>query len=171
MQRLNGKTVLLPGRQNGFFARITRRFPPADDRRIFRLVREQLIPLAARPPQTLNLRVLKKRLKEGATYAARNRKGALIGFIHMIERKDRMWIDLLAVDASCQGQGIGSRLLRAGERYALRKGHRLLLVGVDRRNEHGRRFYERHGFRVLRYLPDFDCWQMAKTLNDQRSGP
>lgn len=166
MQRLNGKTVLHPRKQNGFFARITRRFPLADDRVIYRLIREQLIPLAKRPPQTISLRILKKRLKEGATYAARNRKGALIGFIHVMERKDRMWIDLLAVDTPFQGMGIGSMLLEAGQRYALRKGHRQMLVGVDRSNEKGRRFYERHGFRVLQYLPDFDCWQMAKSLTD-----
>jgi ribosomal protein S18 acetylase RimI-like enzyme len=166
MQRLIGKTVLRPRTQDGFFARITRRFPPADDRRIYRLIVKELIPLAKHPPQTINLRKLKKRLKEGATYAARNRKGALIGFIHLIERGGRMWIDLLAVDAGCQGRGIGSRLLERGERYARRKGYGELLVGVDRGNERGSRFYERHGFHVVQYIPDFDCWQMAKVLAD-----
>lgn len=162
---MNGKTVLLPKRQNGFFARITRRIPPVDDRRIFRLIREQLIPLASRPPQTMSLRILKRRLREGATYVARDRRGACIGFIHVLERQDQLWIDLLAIDTPFQGRGIGSRLLAAGERYASRKGDKQVLVGVDRKNKQGRRFYERHGFRVMRYLPDFDCWQMAKWLD------
>lgn len=165
MQRLNGKTVLHPQRQNGFFARITRRIPPVDDRRIYRLIRDLLIPLASRPPQTMSVRILKRRLREGATYVARNRKGTCIGFIHVLERQDRMWIDLLAIDTPYQGRGIGSRLLAAGETYAFRKDNKEILVGVDRSNKQGRLFYERHGFRVMRYLPDFDCWQMAKTLD------
>lgn len=162
---MNGKTVLHPPRQNGFFARLTRRIPLLDDRRIFRMVRDLLIPLSTRPPQTLSLAKLKRRLREGATYVARSRKGACIGFIHVITRQNRVWIDLLAVDAPYQGRNIGSRLVGEAERYAAKRGFGEVLVGVDRGNEKGRRFYERHGFHVVQYLPEFDCWQMAKVLH------
>ena len=61
-------------------------------------------------------------------------------------REDEYYLDSLAVDASHQGQGLGTRLLSAFEAQAARLGHKKLLLLVDQDNPKARRLYARLGY-------------------------
>lgn len=55
-------------------------------------------------------------------------------------------IDEFFVRPECRGRGIGSGLLRRAETEVIRAGCTRMSLQLGRSNEHGRRFYSRHGF-------------------------
>ena len=59
---------------------------------------------------------------------------------------DDDWIEDLWVAEDCRGQGVGSRLLAAGERQIGERGHELGYLRVVAENLGARRFYARHGW-------------------------
>ena len=61
----------------------------------------------------------------------------------------------LAVDPSHQGKGLGLELLKECELEAARRGCSSITLEVREDNEGGIRFYERHGYVVLRSMPDY----------------
>lgn len=65
--------------------------------------------------------------------------GRIVGFIALIQHV----VGGLFVDPACQGRGVGTALIEFAKRC---KGP--LEVDVFTRNEPGRRFYERRGFRL-----------------------
>jgi ribosomal protein S18 acetylase RimI-like enzyme len=86
---------------------------------------------------------------------------AVVGFI-TTERLDdgRYEVTRLYVDPDSRGAGTGSRLLRAVFDVLEQRGIIDVLVNVFGDNHDGRRFYERHGFRLIE-----DTWT---TVGDQR---
>lgn len=143
---------------------ITKRIPALDDQRILRLVHQELIPLAHRQPKTFTRKDLRIRLREGSTYTARNSKGQCIGFLHLIIRYGRFWIDMLAVHPSYQGRGVGQQLLQQAEKKVIRRKKPHLTVLVDRKNERGLHFYERNGYQLMQYVKEIDCYLMEKKI-------
>lgn len=57
-----------------------------------------------------------------------------------------LWIQMLGIDASYRGQGIGTRLLEFAEEQALARGIPRLSLGVVADNAGAKRLYERFGF-------------------------
>jgi len=61
----------------------------------------------------------------------------------------------IVVDPKKQGSGLGARLLRACEFEALRKKCRLISLEVRSDNRQAIAFYEKHGFGVVKTVPDY----------------
>jgi GNAT superfamily N-acetyltransferase len=73
--------------------------------------------------------------------------GAVVGFIAVADRGDARWIDQMYVDPARVGGGIGTRLLA----HALATLAPPIRLWTFQANAGARRFYERHGFRALRF--------------------
>lgn len=61
-------------------------------------------------------------------------------------RDDEYYLDSLAVDSSCQGQGIGTILIEAFEKRAQQLGHSKVMLIVDVNNPKAQKLYERLGY-------------------------
>ena len=75
----------------------------------------------------------------------------------------------IAVDPACQGRGAGALLLDECEREAARRGCERLTLEVRRDNVGAIRFYENHGYAIVRTLNDYyedgsAGYKMAKAL-------
>jgi ribosomal protein S18 acetylase RimI-like enzyme len=68
----------------------------------------------------------------------------ILRFLHTYERGD-FYLQFLAVDGDCRGQGIGSRLIQSMEERARQSGSARFALDVSARNEGARRLYERRG--------------------------
>jgi ribosomal protein S18 acetylase RimI-like enzyme len=71
---------------------------------------------------------------------------------------DEMCIDVLVVDASMRGKGIGSLLMQSAFEIALKNQCTAVIVDVASTNPNARRLYERLGFKFVqtikfKYLP------------------
>lgn len=101
--------------------------------------------------------------------AARGRElaGAAVLFFRSGSRVARLYS--IATAASARGEGIGTRLLGACERVALRRRCDRLRLEVRQDNLAAQGLYERHGYRriaeVEAYYEDgADAWRYEKTL-------
>ena len=63
------------------------------------------------------------RVAEGAAYVL-ERDGAICGALVLLDFPGYLLLDNIAVDPSCQGQGLGRILIAFAEGEALRRGHR-----------------------------------------------
>ena len=78
---------------------------------------------------------------------------ALIGSIYVELRGDRGYLGMLAVSPARQREGIGTRLMAAGEEFCREMGCRAMeLTVVDKRTELPP-LYERFGYRVTGTAP------------------
>lgn len=145
---------------------VRERLPNQDDDAIMRLVIAELIPKSHNPKHFEHIHTdLPLRLKYGTTYVETDQHNRLIGFIHILAlRGGILLIDLLAVKSTAKRSGVGSRLLAQAE-YAgrSRRCHKSILL-FDLGNDQARHFYERAGYHVTRYLPDYKCYEMEKTI-------
>lgn len=69
----------------------------------------------------------------------------------------RAYIYSFRVRPAYRGVGVGSRLLEVAEQDLIRRGIRKVTLNVARDNRDARRFYERHGYRVV--APEPGRWQ------------
>lgn len=69
-------------------------------------------------------------------------------------------VSILAVCECCRGQGLGSRLLREGERVALERGCQFAFL--DTMEYQAPAFYERRGYQQVGRLPNWDSHGHAK---------
>ncbi|GAC41502.1 GNAT family N-acetyltransferase [Paenibacillus popilliae] len=142
------------------------RRPASDDRIIRRLILEELLPhsnLIWEESQVL--KGIPVRLRDGVTYVAANRRNQAVGFALVQARNNILLIDLLAVSSTSQGKGCGAALLERAERYGRKQRCLLSRVYVDQGNGVARRFYERHGYLVRRYIMQIACHEMEKPLD------
>lgn len=82
-------------------------------------------------------------------------RGLLGLLLDLGSHRGLFYLDVLAVDASCRGQGIGSRLLEETEAEARRQGYASVVLDVVDENPRARKLYESVGFEKTkhRYLP------------------
>jgi ribosomal protein S18 acetylase RimI-like enzyme len=87
----------------------------------------------------------------------------ILGYTLAISRKDSQATRLysLAVLPGMVGRGVGSRLLRAAEAAASRRGAERLQLEVRADNDAAVRFYERHGYHVFGRVDDYYADGMA----------
>jgi GNAT superfamily N-acetyltransferase len=87
---------------------------------------------------------------------------------------DDDWIADLWVAEDCRGQGVGSRLLAAGERQIAGRGRERGYLRVVAENSGARRFYARHGWSEAESYPHekwgFAMIDLAKPLTPQPVG-
>lgn len=95
-----------------------------------------------------------------------------IDFTHVASGRVTLWA--LRVVPSLRNYGIGAELLRVAEQHAVQRGGRHLDLTVDRRNLDALRFYERHGFSIVRASDvngrspedggSTECWLLTKAI-------
>jgi len=139
---------------------------------IYRLIRAELLPLARKrfPGLRADVAELRARLALGKTLTVAS-GGKTVGFIHLIERKPAVWIDMLAVDRAHQGKGLGTRLLRRAERHAAAAGAKAMKLLVDAGNITAIRFYAQNGFAGIGYHPGLHCYEYVKSLDPMKKLP
>jgi ribosomal protein S18 acetylase RimI-like enzyme len=138
-----------------------------DDRWIHRLVRRELIPHVKRefPSMRYDPTHTKKRLNQGITYiVAKGKNTPPLGFITLLVKDDYLFIDMLAINRSFQGKGLGSALMGQAERYGRDKGCFMSELYVDRRNKGAQRFYAKKGYIQTDYNSDIRCYLFTKAL-------
>ncbi|MBJ6360973.1 GNAT family N-acetyltransferase [Paenibacillus sp. GCM10012307] len=62
------------------------------------------------------------------------------------------YIDMLCVDKSNRGQGIGTKLLEAAETYGAKKGFAIVSLNVEQDNSGARRLYEALGYQEIKQI-------------------
>lgn len=148
---------------------IRKRKPSRDDGTIYRLVVDELLPFTASVEKdSVNLKEIKNRLKEGTTFVASNPTGGRpYGFIHLVVRDQILFVDMLAITKDFQGQGWGTRLMEKGEKYGRSQGCVETSLFVDQSNPKARKFYEKQGYRYQYYIPGLSCAVLSKPLAEQ----
>ncbi|WP_438449257.1 GNAT family N-acetyltransferase [Gorillibacterium sp. sgz5001074] len=141
------------------------RNPVKDDPRLLRLVITRLMPFArkARPETTINRREIIRRWRDCRVKVA-VKNHIPVGFVSCKVAGGVLTIDMLAVDRRVEGQGFGSALIGAAEKYGKRQGALLSQLAVDEPNTHAQRFYERKGYGVEVYLPEHRLYILSKKL-------
>jgi ribosomal-protein-alanine acetyltransferase len=99
----------------------------------------------------------------------------ILGFIIILYRRGSgvAGIETINVDPSFQGQGIGKRLLKAGEAKIVEKGFSKIRLEVSAGNKQACALYEKSGFRITALLKHYyknqhhgthDAFRMVKQL-------
>lgn len=84
-------------------------------------------------------------------------EGDVIGFIGLWKgmayefEEEYIRVVALAVDQAYQKQGIGTKLLKVAEQYALEQGIQIVSLNSGLEREEAHRFYERKGYRKKGY--------------------
>ncbi len=73
----------------------------------------------------------------------------IVGYAGLFATREQADIETIAVSASCQGQGVGSSLLRSLLRVADDRGCRDVLLEVRADNPRAQHLYEAHGFHQI----------------------
>lgn len=85
----------------------------------------------------------------------------LHGFAHSVE------LAFFGVSSTCQGRGIGSRLLKETLHTLFQRSYSSIWLLVDVSNDSAIRMYEKHGFcrygRMIPYAAPEACWIMGLT--------
>lgn len=75
---------------------------------------------------------------------------ALLALLESREMPDELYVDGIAVDAACRGQGVGTLLLDELDRLAAGLGRRYIRLQVVDTNPRAQALYERCGFTTLK---------------------
>lgn len=105
-----------------------------------------------------------RRLRKREVFVKVSDKGTVIGFIMMKAQGGSLFIDMLAVDRSAQGHGIGKSLLCAAERLAMRRRCQNVRLFVDDMNWRAMQFYNRMGYVSINYVHEIRCYLYEKSL-------
>jgi ribosomal protein S18 acetylase RimI-like enzyme len=146
---------------------IAKRKPAQDDTMIIQLIKDELLPLAQlRFPDTLfNKEEFLQRLNNGTTYVWNERAGRIIGFIHLFEKDQLVWLDMIAVHRHQQGRGIGRKLVQHALNYGKAFRMNAISLYVDKSNRKAIQFYKSLGFRSIQYHPHIYCYELTKSLS------
>jgi ribosomal protein S18 acetylase RimI-like enzyme len=71
-------------------------------------------------------------------------------------KTNEAYVEFIATDPTCTGQGIGSKLLGWADSFAQEKGCKCLTLEVMKKNEGAVRLYERKGFVIQRNVDPCD---------------
>lgn len=77
----------------------------------------------------------------------------IIGVMGLKEEPDCVSVHLFGIDPAVRRQGLASRMLKAAEDWALRRGYKKMMLDVIRENHSARTLYEKSGYH---FLYDFD---------------
>jgi ribosomal protein S18 acetylase RimI-like enzyme len=146
---------------------IRNRQPEIDDRLIHKLIKQELIPHTKRefPDVSYDPIESELRLWSGITYVITKRKiNQPLGFITTFIEQGYLYIDMLAVDDSCQGKGLGSRLIDHVEQRAKKTGCTESRLMVEQGNQDAKVFYFKKGYVQIQYIPEQRCFLLGKTL-------
>lgn len=72
--------------------------------------------------------------------------GALRGCVYLEKQEEKLYLGMLSVSPLLQTRGIGKKLLKAAEEYALEQGCRSIIMQVISLRHELISWYERHGY-------------------------
>lgn len=140
---------------------------PQDDPELVRLIRTELIPLSAsaRPLDAHMVRELPLRFRWGTTYVAtRTKQGPPVAFIHFVTMDGLLLIDMLACHSSYRGYGFGTALMEQAEAYGQARECSVAGLFADSSNGTALRFYGKRGYTIVRYVPEWQVYELVKPL-------
>ncbi|KZE73271.1 MULTISPECIES: GNAT family N-acetyltransferase [Paenibacillus] len=138
-----------------------------DDKMIFRLIEQELVPLSHLSLQEMDQirKELPRRLNRGITFVAcRPDNAQVVGFIHVMLHGELLYIDLIAIASAHQGKRYGKKLLECAEQYGRLRRCKRAKVMVDEDNVRGIHFYLRHRYHMMRYVALSRCHELEKSL-------
>ena len=92
---------------------------------------------------------LRDMLREsGVTILAYKEKGELVGCVELRKAGDKLYLGMLSVNPHLQGQGIGKKLMRAGEDFARTQACNKIFMTVISVRKSLIEWYVRHGYRL-----------------------
>jgi ribosomal-protein-alanine N-acetyltransferase len=124
---------------------------PGDDAFIERLGREAFAVFD--PKAGTSTRLLAEHPDAEALVAVRGRER--LGFLVLVTRGYKSWIEAIAVLERARGLGVGTRLMQAAVRAARRRGVRRLSLTTAQANVEALELFLRCGFRIERRMPRF----------------
>ncbi|MBO9607621.1 MAG: GNAT family N-acetyltransferase [Paenibacillaceae bacterium] len=142
------------------------RIPRKDDASITRIIRKELLPYAREsfPDLTVTRKEMAKRLRNAVVFVSAEPGRAASGFISLFVRERVLWVDMVALDRSKQGHGLGKKLLARAELFGRSRQCRTVQLYVDHQNEGAQRFYDRCDYTMQEYLPPIRCFRYEKRL-------
>lgn len=145
---------------------IRKRIPGTDDRRIYSLIFNELIPHTRRsfPNKPIRRDNIRHRIREGITFVAANNKRLPLGFVKTMVDENTLFIDMLAVRKSSHRRGMGSALMAKAEAYGSNKGCMVSILYVDEHNDKAQQFYDRRGYSRVNFEPEIRCYLLMKRL-------
>ncbi len=109
--------------------------------------------------------------REGAETLVAEEAGEIIAFLIMEVHRNRRTATIVTLDVreKCRRRGYGSMLLERAEDILRDYGIEIYDLQVDVSNRNAVRFYNKHGFTVVRTLPNYyangnDAYLMIKEL-------
>lgn len=146
---------------------LRKRVPKRDDGEICELVERLLLPFAwqTKPGLRLSRSTIRNRLKLCTTFVDAAAGDKAVGFIALKRERERLLIDMLAVNSKYQGQGVGSRLMNQAQRTAKAYGLREIVLWVDEDNLQAQRFYIKHGYEAVYYEQRLRCYLLRKSVD------
>lgn len=149
---------------------IHKRNAKRDDRWIYRLILEELLPYAQKTNVDLSTgyQDIRSRLNRSVTWTAKEGGRGCCGFISVVPLKNKreLLVDMLAVDRRHQGSGIGSRLVNLAETYGQEKRMRRISLFVDKVNTKAIQFYKNKGYSISGFISGIDCYVLYKDLEN-----
>jgi len=83
--------------------------------------------------------------------------GKVVGFAIVMYRNwfGVAYLDYIQVKTEWMGKGLGHKLIEKCLNFAEEKGARVIYTETGKNNENAIRFYQRHGFEISGYIPDY----------------
>jgi len=83
--------------------------------------------------------------------------GRVVGFAIMMYRNwlNISYLDYIQVKTDWMNKGVGHRLMEKCVDWAREKGARIIYTETGKNNERAIKFYQRHGFKITGYIPDY----------------
>jgi len=83
--------------------------------------------------------------------------GKVVGFAIAMYRDwfNIVYLDYIQVKTDWMNKGVGHRLIEKCVDWAREKGARIIYTETGRNNEGAIKFYQRHGFKITGYIPDY----------------
>ncbi|MDQ0087203.1 ribosomal protein S18 acetylase RimI-like enzyme [Paenibacillus anaericanus] len=144
------------------------RRPKQDDPIIISLIKKELVPLSSLPTNELNkvIEELPKRLSRGVTLVVSPYyESDLVGFIHFMIHGELLYIDMMAVLPAHRSKQHGKTLMAQAENFASSRGCKRSKVMVDQDNTRAHQFYQKLGYRSVRFIQISQCFELEKNLS------
>lgn len=124
---------------------------------VFAEQEDQIVGMTSGAPAEVQARSSTEPLKLAPGNRARRNVGiALIGMVFHVfgeMNEDSYYLQMLAVDEACRGQGIGTQLLDYMEDRARNLGCRSFVIDVSAKNTGAKRLYEGRGLTIVSMWP------------------
>ncbi|WP_211746701.1 GNAT family N-acetyltransferase [Paenibacillus sp. Marseille-Q4541] len=148
---------------------IRNRRPKQDDTAIMELIKTQLVPLSHMSKQDIDQVIVEipLRLSRGITLVSSSTyESNLFGFVHFMMHGNLLYIDMMAVSPKQQRKQHGKELLLKAEHFGISRGCKKSKVMVDEGNNKAVQFYQKSGYKMIRYIDIGRCYEMEKNLDD-----